>query len=303
MAANEPTWRKSLALEDVSWLSGHQVNGQVVFPAAGYISMVGEALEQLHGATDESRETTYSIKNVRIASARVLEMEKTVELITSLKPIMLDANEATAWYQFTISSFDGTRWARNCFGEARSSKDKSSAHPSQVAPRNAPFPRDVDAKSWYNSLRRIGFNYTGLFEGMRDVSAATTTTEAKAIVESSRPSKSRLSRYVLHPAAIDQCFQLFTVAAFRGMNRNMGQLSVPTFIEEMVLSPCPTEHALDVTAHIGNMLERGSFTGNLIAQVAGSGQQPATTCISLKGFKTSALTMSGDDGQDEEEAP
>ncbi|KAL2751982.1 hypothetical protein ACRALDRAFT_1045166, partial [Sodiomyces alcalophilus JCM 7366] len=308
MAANEPTWRKSLALEDVSWLSGHQVNGQVVFPAAGYIAMVGEALEQLlHGATtDESREATYSIKNVRIASARVLEMDKTVELITSLKPIMLDATEATAWYQFTISSFDGTRWARNCFGEARASKDKSSAPPSQAAPRDAPFPRDVDAKSWYNGLRRIGFNYTGLFEGMRGISAATTTTEAKAAVEPSRPSKSRLSRYVLHPATIDQCFQLFTVAAFRGMNRNMGQLSVPTFIEEMVLSPCPTtEQALDVTAHVGNMLERGSFTGNLVAQVAGSGrQQPATICISLKGFKTSALTNSGgDDGQDEEEVP
>ncbi|RYP42065.1 hypothetical protein DL767_000577 [Monosporascus sp. MG133] len=303
-AANEPTWRKALALEDVPWLAGHEVNGQVVFPAAGYIAMVGEALQQLHEATDEGHETAFSIKNVRIASARVLEMDKTIELITSLKPIMLDASEATAWYQFTISSFDGTRWARNCFGEARASKDKSFTPPRQVLPRNAPFPRIVDEKAWYIGLRRIGFNYTGLFEGMQDISAATTTTEAKATVKTGiPPSDSRCSRYVLHPSIIDQCFQLFTVASFRGMGRNMTQLSVPTFIEEMVLCPCPINQTLDVMAHVGNALERGSFTGNLVAQSAGSDERPATTCISLKDLKTSPLTSSSNGGADEDEIP
>lgn len=303
MTATEPTWRKSFALEDVLWLTGHEVNGQFVFPAAGYISMVGEALEQLHGATSDSCEAGYSIKNVHITSARVLEMDKTVELITSLKPIMLDATEATPWYQFTITSFDGTRWARNCFGEARASKDKSSVTTSRVALRNAPFPRDVDAESWYNGLRRNGFNYTGLFEGMRDVSAATTTTEAKAIVDPERSGETRSSRYVLHPATIDQCFQLFTVAAFRGVKRNMRQLSVPTFIEEMTLSPCPAKQALDVTASVRNILERGSFTGDLVAQVAENDQQTASICIDLKGFKTSVLNGSDDDGEGEAEAP
>lgn len=303
-AASEPTWRKSLALEDAPWLTGHEVNGQVVFPGAGYIAMVGEALQQLDEAKDESHGTIFSIRNVRITSARVLEMGKTVELITSLRPIMLDASEATEWYQFTISSFDGTRWARNCLGEARVSKDKSSTPPRQAVHRNAPFPREVDETAWYVGLRRIGFNYTGLFEGMRGISAATTTNEAKATVEGSiSPGNSRCSRYVLHPAIIDQCFQLFTVASFRGMGRNMGQLSVPTFIEEMVLSSCPTNHALEVVAHVDNALERGSFTGNLVAQSAGGDEQSSTTCISLKGLKTTALTSSGNGDAEEDEIP
>ncbi|QLI74252.1 Highly reducing polyketide synthase gloL [Metarhizium brunneum] len=108
-AANEPVWRNSLALEDVPWLAGHEVNGQIVLPAAGYIAMVGEALLQLHEVVHESHETTFSIKNLHIASARILKMNSTVELITSLKPIMIDASETTTWYQFAISSFDGTR--------------------------------------------------------------------------------------------------------------------------------------------------------------------------------------------------
>ncbi|KAH9986166.1 KR domain-containing protein [Xylariaceae sp. FL0662B] len=93
----------------------------------------------------------------------------------------------------------------------------------------------------------------------------------------------RSSRYMLHPSVIDQCFQLFMVASFRGLGRNMNQLSVPTFIEEMILPR--SEQELNVTAQVGNLQERGSFTGNLLAQ--SSDGQPI---ISLKGLKTSALT-------------
>lgn len=298
-AASEPTWRKVLALEDVPWLAGHEVNGQVVFPAAGYIAMVGEALQELHEAADDSYESTFSIKNVRIASARVLEMDATLELITHFKPIMLDSSEATAWYQFTISSYDGTRWTMNCFGEARAHKDKSFMLPRQVSLRRAELPRAVDDRAWYNGLKRIGFNYTGLFDGMQAISAATTETEAKATVGTkSLSSNSRCSRYVLHPSVVDQCFQLFTVASFRGMVRNMSQLSVPTFIEEMVLCPSPMSDTLDVTAHVDNSLDRGSFTGNLVAQSTASQER---ICISLKGFKTSTLSSSND--SDEEDIP
>ncbi|KUI61191.1 Lovastatin diketide synthase LovF [Cytospora mali] len=276
---SEPTWRKVLALEDAAWLAGHEVNGQIVFPAAGYIAMVGEAIQQLTG------ETSISIRNVRIAAARVLEMDKMVELVTSLKSIMIDASEISPWYEFTVSSWDGTRWSRNCFGEVRAMTDKSFT-PVSVNALGGPLPRRVEEESWYNSLRRIGFNYTGLFEGIRSVSSATNTTEAKAQVSTQMPGAvegSRSSRYLLHPAAVDQCFQLFMVASSRGLGRNMNQLSVPTFIEEMVISHSTQD--LYVAAQVGNMQERGSFTGDLLAQ--NSQGQPI---ISLKRLKTSALT-------------
>lgn len=285
---NEPTWRKVLAPEDASWLAGHEVNGQIVFPAAGYISMVGEAIQQL------TAETTFSLRNVRIAAARVLEMDKTVELVTSLKAIAIDASETSPWYEFTVSSWDGNRWAKNCFGEVRATTDKSFTPVDVTSSPETSFPRRVDAKSWYNGLRRLGFNYTGLFEGIQSVSAATTTTEAKASVSTRTAGSvdgSKTQRYLLHPAVIDQCFQLFMVASFRGLGRNMNQLSVPTFIEEMVISHSKQE--LNVAARVGNLQERGSFTGDLLAQ-----DRTGQPIISLKGLKTSALT-SNDSAEEE----
>ncbi|KAI2627176.1 putative polyketide synthase [Xylaria nigripes] len=282
---SEPTWRKVLSLEDASWLAGHEVNRQTVFPAAGYIAMIGEAIQQLTG------ETKFSVKNVRIAAALLLDTDKTVELVTSLKVVMLDASEASPWYEFNITSWDGNRWSKNCFGEVRATADESfKCDP--VAWRSSPFPRRVDENSWYAALKRLGFNYTGLFDGLQSVSAATNTTEAKATVETLVDS-TKCSRYVLHPAAIDQCFQLFMAASFRGLSRNMRQLSVPTFIEEMVI--CHSVEKTDVTAMVANIEERGSFTGNLLG-LSPDGQ----TVISLKGLKTTALTS---DDLTEDESP
>ena len=278
--ATEPCWRKVLALEDVPWLAGHEVNGQIVLPAAGYIAMVGEALRQLEG------ESTYSLRNVRIAAARVLEVDKTVEIITTLKPIMIDTSENSPWYTFNISSFDGTKWIKNVTGEARSSMDKSISLDS-AAGQHAPYPRRVNDNTWYGILAQIGLNYTSLFRGMRSISAATSTNEAIATVPALKVADG--GRYSLHPAVIDQCFQVFTVAAARGLGKNMNQLVVPTFIGEMVVSPCTLD--LDVKAKLGTMC-RGSFIGDMAVKSAGM------QILHLKDFRTSALT-SADEGAEE----
>ncbi|GJN68105.1 type I Iterative Polyketide synthase (PKS) [Purpureocillium lilacinum] len=273
--SNEPCWRTKLALEDVSWLSGHEVGGQVVFPGAGYISMVGEAIRQLH------EELAYSLKNVSIKAGLVLEHGKTVEIVTSLSPVATDSSDEASWYTFSISSYDGTKWVKHCVGEARASVDKA-AQLSVQSPKG--YARTVDANEWYNILNRVGFNYTGLFRGLGSITAAPGDNRAAASV----PSLSQAGKFAMHPAVMDQCFQLFTVSAYGGLGRNCKNIAVPTFIEEIIVRP--TAHDLRVGATI-HTLERGSFVGDLVAEQAGELQ------LSLKGFKASALTRSDDEDE------
>ncbi|KAF2716908.1 polyketide synthase [Polychaeton citri CBS 116435] len=279
-AASEPTWRNMLALDDVPWLDGHQVSGQILFPAAGYITMVGEAVNQLEG------EASYSVKDVRIAAARVLDADKPVEMLTSLNPIMLDSSETSPWYSFTISSFDGTKWIKNCWGEVRASFDRSVAFPTTSAPSTS-FPRAVDAAKWYGHLTELGFNYTGLFKGMHCITASASSTEASACA--SEQDQPHSGGYSVHPAVIDQCFQLFTVAAARGLRRNIRQLAVPVFIGEMVVTPAALP--MTVKATVESMC-RGSFTGRMTVQAAGS------QILHLKDFRTSALTSADEDKEE-----
>ncbi|KAL6231526.1 hypothetical protein BDW75DRAFT_247843 [Aspergillus navahoensis] len=270
-AGGEPCWRNNLALE------GHQVNGQIVFPGAGYIAMITEALRQLEGGT------SYTLRNVHVVSGLVLKPDMVVELSTCLKRQMVDASEQSPWYSFTISSYDGHNWVRNCFGEARAAVPQSSSFASaQVLPT---LPRKVAMDTWYEVLRRQGFEYTGLFQGLDYISTSPTgSPHAVASIANTIPEQSR-GHYPIHPALIDRCFQLFTVAAYRGLGRNCTQIAVPTFLEGIVLSH--TDAGLDVSAEILHA-ERGSFVGNLIAQ------DPTQQVLSLKGFKASALT-SGDE--------
>ncbi|KAJ5279261.1 hypothetical protein N7478_004633 [Penicillium angulare] len=276
--SQEPHWRNRLALENVPWLGGHEVSGQTVFPAAGYISMIGEALRQLNSGTEG--ESTYSLRNVRIASAMVLEPERVSELLTSLKPMALDSSDQTPWYSFTISSFDGNNWVRNCYGEARKSVEKSS--PFLLGPEQIiEYPRKVDENYWYNILTKLGFEYTGAFRGLQKITSGTVTSQAAAVVPFDEK-HNQGDQYPVHPAVIDQCFQIFTVAAARGRGRAYRQIAVPTFIEEIVIAPSNNGH-LDAMANIDSY-DRGSFVGHLSAQSGGK------AVLSLTGFKATALS-------------
>ena len=127
---------------------------------------------------------------------------------------------------------------KHCAGEVRGSVDKSA---DLDAREQSPLARKVDENEWYSILNRVGFNYTGPFRGLRCISAATDENLAVATVQPRSAEDSR--QYTIHPAVIDQCFQLFTVSAYRGLGRNCNTVAVPTFIEEMIVCPCHAKFA------------------------------------------------------------
>ncbi|RAH79597.1 putative polyketide synthase [Aspergillus japonicus CBS 114.51] len=268
---NEPCWRNILAIENVPWLAGHEMEGQTVFPAAGFIAMIGEALRQLEG------DQTFSLRNLTLASAAVLHLDHATEFITILSALDLDPSEKTTWCRFAISTFDGTTWTRNCYGEARRGVNASVS----LAVSESPpcFPRKLNAGAWYEVLRRVGFGYGGMFQGLQDISAATSENRAAAVIPAEQGGTT--DTYALHPARIDQCSQLAIVAAHRGISRRYRHVGVPTFIEEVVISP--TTDSLNITAEV-RAEKRGSYVADIVAQRAGQ------TSLSLKVLKVSALS-------------
>jgi len=280
-SGGEPCWRNVLDLKNVPWLNGHQVSGKVVFPAAGYITMIGEAIRQLHG------EAAYVLKNVRITSAMLLDNDAPIEVVSSLISVSSEESEnSPQYYTFTISSHDGSKWTSNCTGEARCSTGRRFENLNSNGSQ-APLPRKVNSEVWYKNLRRVGFEYTGVFRGLRSIRSATTTEKAVAVISTSEERDLGTGSYSIHPSVIDRCFQVFTVAAYRGLARNMHKGAVPTFIEEIaILSSTP---ALEVTAEVSKVVH-GSFKGSLLACCEGQQQ-----CLYLKGFESSAFTSDDND--------
>jgi len=62
-----PSWRKMLKLDNEQWLRDHEIAQDILFPAAAFIAMIGEAIRQLSGSSK------YTLRRVSITTALVLQ--------------------------------------------------------------------------------------------------------------------------------------------------------------------------------------------------------------------------------------
>lgn len=220
----DPCWRALIDLEDEPWLYDHKVRDDIVFPFAGYVAMAGEAIRQLTGI-----EAGYSVRHVVAHTALVLTESKPVEVVTNLRRHRLTDNLDSYSYEFTISSYSGSTWIKNCEGVVRPKEDflLSSQQPKSL-------PRIMPAAKWYEIMARVGLVYGPDFQGIASLTAS--ATEKLAAGEIKNPPALQEGPFLFHPAAIDSCLQLVLAALAQAAGRNFTQLCVPTLIEELDIS-------------------------------------------------------------------
>ncbi|KAJ5920923.1 Fum1p [Penicillium verhagenii] len=222
----EPTWRNLLSLDEVPWLYDHLLQGELVFPGAAYVCMAGEAVRQLAPESD-----SFSIRQIVFKTPLVLREFEPLEVITSLRPVRLNILTDSEWYEFSITAYDpqSDRWMKHSQGQVKASSD-SVPIPRKITKQD----RSVPADQWYNILDRWGLSYRGVFQGLMGISANPTKPVATATVKDDP--EGHASRYLIHPAAIDSCLQLLSVAATSGLSYRFDQMVIPAGIEEIYIS-------------------------------------------------------------------
>jgi acyl transferase domain-containing protein/predicted O-methyltransferase YrrM len=248
----EPLWRNLFFLQEVEWLEEHVLAGQVLFPAAGYIAMAGEAVQQLHPEGQG-----YSIRKVVFKAALILTEFNPVEMITALKPVRLNDLVTSDWYAFTISAHDGTAWTTHCHGEVRPGFD----FPPKARTGNIKrsLRRRVDAARWYQVLRNRGLEYGARFRGLKDVTADPIQRTCIAGVTDTIPTPE--SGHSLHPVVIDQCLQAMSVAWANGIGRRLVGMGIPLAIEKLYVHAARETMTVDVqVAQAGHNKQLGQAT-------------------------------------------
>ncbi|RYP85129.1 hypothetical protein DL769_001033 [Monosporascus sp. CRB-8-3] len=223
----EPSWRKLLNLKDVPWLSDHIVANDVVFPAAGYVAMAGEAIRQVSGSE------SFTIRSLSIGSAMPLQNGQSAEIITRLQPRRLTDNLDSTWFEFSIMSYNGgNKWTRHCVGEV---------HPGKVM---AAFPdetmlssfategiRKIPVDKWYKAAKEAGLDYGKAFQGLHDLQYNIYNASVSAAL---RP-EPELSSGALHPTTVDQLLQCCIFGSVKGHLRLMSKLILPVHIDELYI--------------------------------------------------------------------
>lgn len=270
---NERLWRNVVHLDHVPWIRDHKFKGDIVFPLAGYIGMVGEAVRQMTSVD------AYRLRLVTVSAALVMTDAKPTEMVTSLRRRKLTdwgQEEESTWLDFTVSSFNGSVWIKHCEGQA-SSLVTPTCQVQSPALRDKPrdFVRILPGSRLYESFSRIGMEYGPEFKLLDKVSSSATERVAKARLTISQPRMLHARPFLLHPAVMDACIQLLLVANARGLCRNLGRAVMPTKIAQVEVASGPGSSEIyahadgSLTDGASNFVECGTESDNLSFRMSG----------------------------------
>ncbi|KAL8671106.1 MAG: hypothetical protein Q9168_004388 [Polycauliona sp. 1 TL-2023] len=274
----DPVWRNVLRLDQVPWIEEHRIGGNVLFPAAGYIAMAGEAIRQLESGVD------YTVRAVTFMSALIINEGHPVEMQTHLKKGQLTTSLNSEWYDFSIASLNEGSWIKHCVGQVKPGPIFTTP-----APNIETLARHVPSRVWYRAMARVGLGYGPKFQGLQEISAD--VREQRAIATLNGTLEDRESAYQLHPITIDSAFQLASCAAYKGVGRWLTKLLVPTYMEELYVGPSKDKIIIQADA---KSFPSGAINSDMV------GVSAAEVVFRVKGFLLSSL---GDNDEGHKDDP
>lgn len=263
----EPAWRNLLHLDNVPWVRDHIIGDNAVFPFAGYVAMVGEAVRQITGI-----EEAYALRHVLVSSALLLTEGHPTEIVTSFRPYRLTDSLDSSWWEFTISSHNGHAWTKHCTGQVKAVSESP-----DEAKAQEPLPRSLGSRKCYETMHKVGLCYGRHFQRLQGITSGTLQQVAAAKVLNNNVGDE--ANYHLHPVIVDACLQLLSVAATKGF-ATKPVMSVPTAIEKLVIYRAAGDINLDAS---GTMSRFGSVAGQ------GKGVADGHVVFKMAGVRLAAL--------------
>ncbi|SCO56459.1 fusarin C cluster-polyketide synthase/NRPS [Fusarium fujikuroi] len=225
--ADSMRWINYLRLDDVPWLEGHKVEGQVVYPAAGYLVMAMEAARAI--------DTTKGIQLIELSDVYILSAIQLTEGSQALETVFtlqVERNEPTfstaSWTLSTPMSGRNDSWKCNAKGQLRvefGCSDDAARLPS----RNKPIASltSVNMERFYSALANIGLEYTGEFKQLKSIDRQLGL--ATAHVSQVVPDFPAM----IHPALLDGAFQSIFAAYCWPDDGSLQAPFVPTFFRSL----------------------------------------------------------------------
>ncbi|KAM0360408.1 hypothetical protein ACHAP4_002485 [Fusarium culmorum] len=272
-------WLNHLRLEDVPWLDGHKVEGQVVLPAAAYLVMAMESAR----AIDESKEVQLiELSEAHIMSAIQLSQDsQAIETVFNLEVGDHQSSHATATWSLSTPLRDGN-WKCNAKGQLRvefGSTEVASLLPTRVKPIASLT--TVDVERFYSSLTSIGLEYTGDFKHLDSIDRQLGFASARA--RQITPDFSA----IIHPALLDTAFQSVFAAYCWPDDGSLQAPFVPTYFRSLrIVNTSQLRHGdeLVIDSFLTNTNERELTADMDVFEASNDGpvlQLEGLTCTSL----------------------
>lgn len=248
----EPQWRNYLRASENPWIPDHQIQGSILYPAAGMLAMVLEAARQVADVNQELE--IFHFRDVRIGKAIIIPQGiEEVETVLQLRFKPGHTNVSNTHYaEFVVlSCSEGEELQENCSGFVSiqyKSPFKSEPAALEVKLENDRYRQtyhDLKRKcdmmeepsSFYKKLLSFGLEYGPTFRNMVDIRHGENDSCCTVAIPDTRsimPAGVE-DQHLLHPATLDTMFHAM-FAAMSSTNGGLTGAAVPTFIGSIGIS-------------------------------------------------------------------
>ncbi|KAL0937411.1 hybrid nrps pks [Colletotrichum truncatum] len=227
----EIRWRNILRLSEVPWVKGHTLQGQVVFPAAGYIVTAMEAALALSG---DRLPQLLSVNSVVIHRALTIEEGIDVETLVSLSDICnenIDVASAEFRY-YALLRQDATNLTLLASASVELSLSPSTESELETSEAllfrtesDQPNLLAVDTSDFYDFLDEVGYGYTGPFQALNSMQRKLDYGTGKIEIYEEDWDNTMV---LMHPAFLDASFQAIFLAMGWPRDAGLVEVFVPT---------------------------------------------------------------------------
>ena len=240
---NHPRWRTFLRPAELPWLSQHQIEGKIIFPAAGYLTMAIEAATRLDKCPESIKSVT--LRDVSFKSALPVRTDDMgTEVLFEMQPVLASAKRTSdTWYRFIISSYDANgRCDEHCHGtieveEGEPASVESLEERPSLASLQKKSNKTTTMQKYYEHLHGMGLQYGEDFMLLSgNVESGPGFSMAPLTFRPDQTSMASSDVCMVHPTFLDASFHVIFAGAESAMGRSLGEPFVPTFMKTMKIS-------------------------------------------------------------------
>nr|QED55506.1 TRI17 [Trichoderma protrudens] len=243
-----PSWRHMVGVEGLPWLKDHVVDGLMIFPGSGYMTMAIEAAAQLAGDRHSGKKVKrICLKDVSFLKGLVIpEGRARVEVQLSFNPIESFDHAKTMQHGFSVTAFTGDEhWNEYCRGTVAvefESEGNETLFGTQVTYGDLVDQIDltsakrIPSSDLYQELERVGNAYGPTFTGIQELIIDADRATSRVVIPdviSVMPAQ-HIRPHIIHPSTLD----ILLHTSLPLVNERLGAGSVmPVHIQSLAISP------------------------------------------------------------------